>query len=73
VGQGVNPPRVTFQRDPEFSERAKEARVQGTVTLTLLVNTEGVPTNIHIASPLGYSLDEKAVQTVEAWRFKPAE
>ena len=43
------------------------------MTLMLVVNREGVPTNIHIATPLGCGLDAKAVQAVGGWRFKPAE
>jgi len=73
VGDGVSPPKVIFQRDPEFSPRARQAKFQGTMTLMLVVNREGVPTNIHLTTPLGCGLDAKAVQAVGGWRFKPAE
>jgi len=73
VGGGVSPPRLTFQKDPEFSERARQAKYQGIVVLNLVVNEEGLPTNIHILNPLGCGLDAKAVQAVETWRFQPAE
>jgi TonB family protein len=43
------------------------------MTLMLVLNREGVPTNIRIATPLGCGLDAKAVQAVGGWRFKPAE
>ena len=73
VGDGVSTPKVIFQRDPEFSPRARQAKFQGTMTLMLVVNREGVPTNIHLTTPLGCGLDAKAVQAVGGWRFKPAE
>lgn len=73
VGGGVSPPRVIYQRDPEFSEAARAAKFQGTVILWLVVDKEGTPTKVHIAQPLGYGLDEKAIQAVESWKFKPAE
>jgi TonB family protein len=73
VGHGVSPPKVIFQHEPEFSEPARLEKFQGTVTLGLIVNKEGLPTNIHIMSPLGCGLDAKAVQAIETWRFKPAE
>jgi TonB family protein len=73
VGHGVSPPKVISQHEPEFTESARKAKFQGMVTLGLIVNKEGLPTNIHIMSPLGCGLDAKAVQAVETWRFKPAE
>ena len=73
VGGGVTPPGVILRLDPEFSERAPQARFQGTVTLLLIVDKQGIPTNVHIAKPLGYGLDERAVRAVRGWRFKPSE
>ena len=73
VGKGVSPPRQIYHREPEFSEAARVAKVQGTVLLQLVVNKEGVPTNIHISQPLGYGLDAKAVEAVRSWTFSPAE
>lgn len=71
VGNGVSPPRVTHQQEPEFSEAARAKKFQGVVVLMLVVDKEGTPRNIRISRPLGYGLDEKAVQAVSAWRFKP--
>jgi TonB family protein len=73
VGHGVKPPRVLYQREPEFSEPARKAKYQGTMTMGLIVDKEGHPYNIHILSPLGAGLDAKAVQAVETWKFQPAE
>lgn len=73
VGSGVSPPRVIFQRDPVFSEPARQAKFQGAVTLMLVVNKEGLPTKIHVVKPLGCGLDAKAVQAVETWRFAPSQ
>jgi TonB family protein len=73
VGGGVSPPRVTYQRDPEFSDPARAAKFQGVVTLLLVVDKEGAPNHVRISQPLGYGLDEKAVQAVSEWKFKPAE
>ncbi|HYM76589.1 MAG TPA: energy transducer TonB [Candidatus Dormibacteraeota bacterium] len=73
VGQGVKPPRALFQPNPAFSEPARQAKYQGTLTLGLIVDEEGHPTNIHVLSPLGAGLEVKAVQTVETWKFQPAE
>jgi TonB family protein len=73
VGGGVSPPRVIYQQDPDFSESARAKRYEGVVGLALVVDKDGKPKNIRISRPLGYGLDEKAVQAVSTWRFKPAE
>lgn len=70
---GVSPPKVIFSPEPQFSEPARRAKFQGTATLMLVVNQQGLPTRIRIVRPLGCGLDAKAVQAVESWRFKPAE
>jgi TonB family protein len=73
VGHGVSPPRPIMHMDPQFSDRARKARFQGTVTLGLIVTQEGLPIKIHILHPLGYGLDAQAVEAVEQWRFEPAQ
>ncbi|HSY92012.1 MAG TPA: energy transducer TonB, partial [Candidatus Binatus sp.] len=72
-GSGTTPPRLVVQHEPEFSEPARAAKYQGTVTLKVVVTQEGVPANIRILTPLGCGLDAKAVQAVESWKFTPAE
>ncbi len=71
VGRGVSPPNAIFQQDPAFSEAARLAKFQGTVTLGLIVNQDGIPTKIRILSPIGCGLDQKAVEAVKAWIFEP--
>lgn len=73
VGNGVSAPRVRQQKDPEFSERARQGKIHGTVLLGLIVSPEGLPKKINILSPVGAGLDAQAVLTVGQWRFAPAE
>src|SRR5262249_17070533 len=68
---GVSPPRLIFKVEPEYSEAARKAKYQGTVLLGLEVNTAGEPQNIKVARSLGLGLDEKAIEAVKQWRFKP--
>jgi periplasmic protein TonB len=72
VGGGVSPPRAIYSPDPEFSEEARKAKYQGTCTLMLIVDTDGRPRNIRVASSLGMGLDEKAIEAVKQWRFEPS-
>jgi TonB family protein len=40
--------------------------------LHLIITEEGHAAKIQVKRSLGYGLDEKAVETVGNWRFKPA-
>ena len=72
VGGGVSAPRVLYMPDPEYSEQARKAKYEGTVTLWLIVAPDGRPHNIRISKSLGMGLDEKAVEAVRQWKFEPA-
>ena len=65
-------PVLLFKREPEYSEDARKARLQGTVTLLIEIDARGVPRNIRVSRGLGLGLDERAVEAVRTWRFRPA-
>jgi protein TonB len=71
VGGGVSQPAVISKVDPEYSEEARKAKYSGTVTLSVIVDAEGHARDIHVVKSLGMGLDEKAIEAVEKWRFKP--
>jgi len=58
--------------EPEFSEEARKAKFPGVVTVSLIVDTEGLPQNVHVIRGVGMGLDEKALDAVRQYRFKPA-
>jgi len=59
------------KQEPKYSEKARKKRIQGTVILSLVVDTNGKPANITVLLPLGEGLDENAVEAVRTWRFQP--
>jgi TonB family protein len=67
----VKPPVLILKREPEYSLEARKAKYQGTVMLSVEVDTSGVPGNIRVLRSLGLGLDEKAIEAVSQWRFKP--
>jgi TonB family protein len=73
VGNGVSPPAVTSRVDPEYTEEARAAKVSGTVRLAVVVDKEGMARNIRVVSSLGSGLDEKAIEAVSQWRFRPGQ
>jgi protein TonB len=72
VGDGVSPPKAIFQPEAEFSDEARRAKYEGTVVVTLIVDANGNPQNVHVSRTLGMGLDEKAVEAVQKYKFKPA-
>jgi TonB family protein len=71
VGGGVMAPRVVSKQDPAYSEGARKIKLQGSVTLSIVVDETGKPEGITVLLPLGGGLDEAAMQAVSAWRFSP--
>ena len=72
VGGGVSAPRTIYAPEPEFSEEARKAKYQGVCTLSLVVRSDGRPSDIRVLSSLGMGLDEKAIEAVKNWKFEPA-
>lgn len=68
----VSPPMPIFEVEPEFTEEARQAKVSGIVTVHMTVDENGKPTNLSVRHGLGYGLDEKAIEAVNQYKFKPA-
>lgn len=71
VGGGVSSPGVIFKVEPEYSEEARKAKFQGTVLLSIVVDEKGLPRDIKVVRSIGLGLDEKAIEAVQKWRFRP--
>jgi protein TonB len=65
-------PRLIHKEQPEYTKEARAARIEGDVSLSLMIGADGIPTNIKVVHGLGMGLDEKAVECLQHWRFKPA-
>jgi TonB family protein len=71
VGAGVSGPALIHKIDPEYSDEARRACLEGDVVLSVVVGTDGLPSGIRVQRAIGMGLDENAVAAVSAWRFKP--
>jgi len=71
VGGGVTAPMLIAKVEPQYSDEARQAKYQGAVLLFVEVDPNGNPTNIQVRRSLGLGLDEKAVEAVRQWKFKP--
>lgn len=71
-GGGVSNPILIYAPDPEFSDEARRAKYQGVCVVSLIVDAMGNPQHVHIIRPLGMGLDEKAMEAVRQYKFRPA-
>jgi TonB family protein len=72
IGGGVSAPVPIFKPEPEYSEEARKAKFQGAVLLAIVILPDGTTSNIRVVRPLGLGLDEKAIEAVQKWRFRPS-
>ncbi|HEY6412260.1 MAG TPA: energy transducer TonB [Edaphobacter sp.] len=72
IGGGVSAPVLMYQVEPEFSEQARKAKMSGNVLVNLWVDERGIPSHARVLRGIGMGLDEKALEAVKQYRFKPA-
>jgi periplasmic protein TonB len=72
IGGGVSSPIPIYKPEPEYSEEARKAKFQGVVLLAVVIDEDGKTSNIRVLRPLGLGLDEKAIEAVQKWRFRPS-
>jgi TonB family protein len=58
--------------DPMYSDDARKQKLQGQVTMRVLVGADGRVKDLQITRGLGLGLDENAARAVRAWQFIPA-
>jgi protein TonB len=65
-------PKCAYCPNPSYTDEAREAKLQGTVMLEVLVRADGRASQIRITKGIGLGLDDRAVEAVRDWRFVPA-
>ena len=71
IGNGVSAPVPTYKPAPEYTAEAKDAKIQGSVILSVVIDPFGIPTDILVTKSLDPGLDTKAIEAVKEWRFRP--
>jgi TonB family protein len=72
VGGGVSAPVALNNVEAEFSDEARRAKYQGVCIISLIVDAQGNPQNPRVVRALGMGLDEKALEAVRKYKFRPA-
>jgi len=69
---GVQRPKLIDKTDPQYTEEARAAKLQGTEVLNVVVGADGLVHDAHVISGIGLGLDENGIDAVSQWRFLPA-
>jgi TonB family protein len=72
VGGDVSAPVLIYSVKPGFTQQARNAKIAGNVLVNLVVDQNGIPTNVRVVRGIGHGLDEKAIEAVSKYRFKPS-
>ena len=70
--RGVTAPVVIHRVEPDYPDEARKARFQGSVLVYVEVDEQGRIRSVRVEKPAGLGLDEKAIEAVKQWRFRPA-
>lgn len=75
MGPGIKAPTPLVRENPDYSDQARRAGIEGDVHLDIVVNADGTVGDVRIVKSLDrvFGLDENAIRAVKAWRFAPAE
>lgn len=71
LSDGIQPPKLIHVVEPEFDPKSEEAFTSGVVRIQLIVNAEGVVRDPKVVSGINERQDQKAIEAVKQWRFKP--
>ena len=72
-GNGVTNPVPILNPQPKYTEEARQAKIQGAVLLSLVVDANGATRNVKVVRSLDPGLDQKAIEAVRQWKFKPGQ
>ncbi len=73
ITDDMTPPRQSEVASPDYTAEARKKRIEGSVTLAIVVDRKGDVVAAKVVKGLGYGLDENAIIAVREWKYVPAE
>jgi TonB family protein len=65
-------PKLKFSGPPEFAEEARRQKISGDVVVEIYVGSTGHVEDVWIGRPLGFGLDQKAIEATRRYVFDPS-
>jgi TonB family protein len=73
ITDDITPPRLSEVVSADYTAEAKKKKIQGAVTIAIVIDKKGDVIDAKVVKGLGYGLDENAILAVREWKYKPAE
>jgi protein TonB len=73
TGGDVSTPKLLHKEEPSYTADAKDAKIEGGVLLSGVIEADGRLSEIEVLRGLDPGLDANAVEAVQKWLFRPAE
>jgi len=68
---GASAPTCPVQPEPNYSDDARKAHIQGTVVLDSIIQKDGTIDVNRVERSLGYGLDDEAKKVLKRWKCNP--
>jgi len=70
-GSGVIPPKCAKTPEPNYSDEARRAGLEGNVDLSAVILKDGSIQTLRVLHPLGFGLDESSIAVLNEWKCAP--
>jgi TonB family protein len=71
-GPSVKAPRPLHTPEPKYSKSARKQKIEGVVTLSVIIGVDGKAHDVKVVKSLEPTLDANAIEAVKTWKFAPA-
>jgi len=68
----ITAPHATYSPDPDYPRKGRDGRKGGTVVLSAVVGSDGLPRDLSVTHSLSPGFDQSAIDAVNRWKFSPA-
>jgi TonB family protein len=72
IRRTIKAPVPILQSEAMYTDAARKAKINGSCRISLIVDPQGMPQNLHVLRGLDPGLDQNALYAVGRYRFKPA-
>ena len=69
---GISSPSCVYCPSPDYTDPAREVKFNGNSLLEVTVSAEGNAIDARVVRGLPYGLNQSAMETLRAWKFRPA-